>query len=64
MITLKCTTSVIMTDGSVAFKAGESYQFHLKSNGDIRRFHNNTVHIFYCVGEQAWTNYFKYEIEE
>jgi hypothetical protein len=53
-----------MTDGSVAFKAGESYQFHMKSSGDIQRFHNNTVHIFYCVGEQAWANYFKYEMED
>lgn len=64
MITLKCFNSVIMTDGSIAFKAGETYDFHLKSNGDIQHFHNNTVHIFYCVGQQAWTNYFKYELED
>lgn len=64
MITLRCFADVVMTDGSIAFKADESYQFSLQSNGDIQRFSNNTVHIFYCVGQQAWTNYFEYELED
>lgn len=64
MITLKCIEDVVMVpSGEVAFECGKSYDFHLKSNGDIQRFSNNTVHIFYCVGQQAWTNYFKYDLE-
>lgn len=65
MIRLKCIKDVIMhPTGEVAFKAGQEYGFHMKSNGDIQQFKNNTVHIFYSVGQQAWTNYFEYVLEE
>lgn len=65
MIKLKCYKDVVMIpSGEVAFKAGEEYSFHMKSNGDIQQFKNNTVHIFYSVGEQAWTNYFEYVLED
>jgi len=65
MIKLKCHTSVIMhPTGEVAFKAGQEYSFHMKSNGDIQQFKNNTLHIFYSVGQQAWTNYFEHVLEE
>lgn len=64
MITLKCFNDVIMTDGSIAFKAGERYEFNMHSNGEISRFSNNTLHKFMCYGPDKWVNYFKYESEE
>lgn len=64
MITLKCFNDVVMTDGSIAFKAGESYQFSLKSNGNIERFTDNGLHKFMCYGPDKWANYFKYELED
>jgi hypothetical protein len=65
MIKLKCIKDVIMVaTGEVAFKARQEYGFNIKSNGDIQQFKNNTVHIFYSVGQQAWTNYFEYVLEE
>lgn len=64
MITLKCFNSVIMTDGSIAFKAGESYQFSLKSNGEISRPTENGFHYFRTCGPHRWTNYFKYYLED
>lgn len=64
MITLKCFADVIMTDGSIAFKAGESYQFRLKSNGNIERFTDNCLHKFMCYGPHKWTEYFVKELED
>lgn len=65
MITLKCVTDVVMTDGEVAFKAGSSYDFHMKPNGDIQRFteFNNAIHIFTASGPDGWVNWFVYELE-
>jgi hypothetical protein len=61
---LLCINDVIMTDGTTAFKAGEEYEFIMKSDGDIQRFSNNTVHIFIADGPQAWSSYFEYVLED
>lgn len=62
---LLCISDVIMTkDACVAFKAGEYYDFHMMSNGNIQRFSGNCLHKFMCSGPDKWTNYFKYESEE
>ena len=60
---LKCIRDVVMNDGSTAFKAGEHYEFHMKSNGNIERFANNCLHKFMCYGPSKWTEYFVKELE-
>lgn len=64
MIKLKCHTSVVMNTGEVAFKAGEEYEFHLKSNGNIERFADNCLHKFMCYGPSKWVNFFVKELED
>ena len=64
MIKLKCYESVIMNNGSIAFKAGEEYYFHMKANGNIERFADNCLHKFMAYGPDKWTNYFVRELEE
>ena len=64
MIKLKCHTSVVMNTGEVAFKAGEEYEFHIKSNGNIERFADNCLHKFMCYGPSKWSNFFVKELED
>ena len=61
---LKCIKDVVMTkDGRVAFKAGEEYTFSLNAHGEISQKTETGVHMFRASGSDAWTKYFKYELE-
>lgn len=59
----QCIKDVVMTDGEVAFKAGEMYEFGMNADGELYRFtnNNNTMHMFRAGGSDAWTVYFKAE---
>lgn len=59
---LLCTKDVVMNDGSIAFKAGERYEFNMHGNGEISRFNNNCLHKFMCYGPSRWVNFFKAEV--
>lgn len=59
---LLCTNDVVMNDGSIAFKAGERYEFNMHNNGEISRFSNNCLHKFMCYGPSKWANYFVKEL--
>lgn len=58
---LLCYKDVVMNDGSMAFKAGERYEFQIKANGNIERWAGNSLHKFMCYGPSKWVNFFKYE---
>ena len=61
---LLCIRDVIMNqDGSVAFKAGEQYDFEMNASGEIFQPTENGFHYFRTSGPEAWVNYFKVEIE-
>ena len=62
---LTCIRDVVMTkDARVAFKAGQEYDFSMNGHGEISHKTENGVHMFRASGEDAWTVYFKYELEE
>jgi hypothetical protein len=61
---LKCIRDVVMTrDARVAFKAGQEYDFSMNAHGEISQKTENGVHMFRASGPEAWTVYFKYELE-
>lgn len=61
---LKCIKDVVMTkDGSVAFKAGQEYEFGMNAHGEIHKKTEAGVHMFRASGPEAWTIYFSYELE-
>lgn len=64
MIKLKCHKDVVMTPtGEVAFKAGEVYDFSMNLHGEITYMTDKRVHMFRATGDEAWTNFFEYELE-
>lgn len=61
---LQCIKDVVMLkDGSVAFKAGEEYEFSMNAHGEISRKTENGVHMFRTSGPEAWSVYFKYVLD-
>lgn len=61
---LKCLKDVEMSkDGRVAFKAGSVYDFSMNKHGEVSHKTETGVHMFRASGSEAWTVYFKYELE-
>ena len=61
---LKCLKDVEMSkDSRVAFKAGQEYEFSMNAHGEISQKTETGVHMFRACGPEAWTVYFKYELE-
>jgi len=62
---LKCIRDVVMNkDARVAFKASREYDFSMNAHGEISQKTETGVHMFRASGPEAWTVYFKYELED
>lgn len=62
---LKCVRDVVMnSDGRVAFKAGEEYDFKMNADGTISKTTEFGFHYFLTYGPSQWTNYFVKELEQ
>lgn len=62
---LKCLKDVVMSkDGRVAFKTGSVYDFSMNKHGEVSHKTETGVHMFRASGSEAWTVYFKYELED
>ena len=52
------------SDGRVAFKAGEEYDFKLNADGTISKTTEFGFHYFLTYGPSQWSNYFVKEEQQ